>query len=83
MRKITRKKFIKNVQKLTVVPIITGDENLIEDLYIDSLSLVSLIVNLEKEYEIELYDDLLIEAGNSLTANELFKLINVKRSEGI
>ncbi|MCE2059478.1 acyl carrier protein [Streptococcus thermophilus] len=83
MRKITRNKFIKNIQKLTVVPIITGDENLIEDLYIDSLSLVSLIVNLEKKYEIELYDDLLIEAGNSLTANELFKLINVKRSEGI
>lgn len=48
MRKITRNKFIKNIQKLTVVPIITGDENLIEDLYIDSLSLVSLIVNLEK-----------------------------------
>ncbi|MCE2061224.1 hypothetical protein GPU13_09530, partial [Streptococcus thermophilus] len=63
MRKITRNKFIKNIQKLTVVPIITGDENLIEDLYIDSLSLVSLIVNLEKKYEIELYDDLLIEAG--------------------
>ena len=83
MRKITRNKFIKNIQKLTVVPILTGDENLIEDLYIDSLSLVSLIVNLEKKYEIELYDDLLIEAGNSLTANELFKLINVKRSEGI
>lgn len=83
MRKITRNKFIKNIQKLTVVPIITGDENLIEDLYIDSLSLVSLIVNLEKKYEIELYDDLLIEAGNSLTANELFKLISAKRSEGI
>lgn len=80
MKRITKKKFVKKIQNLTVVPIITGDENLIEELYIDSLSLVSLIVNLEKDYGVEIYDDLLLKAGNSLTTNELFKLISVKKS---
>ncbi|MFP7421361.1 phosphopantetheine-binding protein [Streptococcus ruminicola] len=79
MRKIAKKKFVKRIQELTVVPIITGDENLIDDLYIDSLSLVSLIVNLEKDYEVEIYDDLLLKKGKNLTTNELFRLINLRK----
>lgn len=79
MKTISKKSFVKKIQNLTVVPIITGDENLIEDLYIDSLSLVSLIVNLERDHKVEIYEDLLLKEGKNLTVNELFRLIGPRK----
>ena len=79
MKTISKKSFVKKIQNLTVVPIITGDENLIEDLYIDSLILVSLIVNLERDHKVEIYEDLLLKEGKNLTVNELFRLIGPRK----
>lgn len=77
MKRLNKLKFKKIVQKLTVVPVITGEEKLVDDLYIDSLSIISLIVNIEKNYNIYLPDDLL-SVNHSVTVNELFELINSK-----
>ncbi|EAF9633009.1 TPA: hypothetical protein LWI48_002878, partial [Listeria monocytogenes] len=52
----TKKKFYKIIQELTIVKIKTGEEMIIKDLCLDSLSIIQLITMVEKEFNIQLAD---------------------------
>lgn len=70
----TKKKFYKIIQELTIVKIKTGDEMIIADLYLDSLSIIQLITMIEKEFNIQLADDFLT-FKKDLSVNEFYSIL--------
>lgn len=80
LKKLNRFLFIRKIQKLTIIPIETGNEKLIEDLCIDSLSIVSLLVNLENEYKIEIFDEIMDEIDSDISVNTLFDIVFRKKN---
>ncbi|EAD3047238.1 hypothetical protein D7105_14790, partial [Listeria monocytogenes] len=67
----TKKKFYKIIQELTIVKIKTGEEMIIKDLCLDSLSIIQLITMVEKEFNIQLADDFLT-VQNDISVNEFY-----------
>lgn len=64
---------LRSVAEITEDLVITSEQNLRNELGVDSLKLMDLIVNLESEYSIELSDDV---SANVATVEELWLAVS-------